>query len=71
MTRNRRFVLLVIIMMAALALLLAGCGVGPGSVGPVVPEVATQVAETADDGSCSVADNPPCYVPEGWMLDDD
>lgn len=59
---NRKFVIVATIVVVLA--LLAACG-GEGLTGgtnvPVVTELVT------NENVCSVANDPPCFVPEGWL----
>lgn len=62
---NRKVLFRAIVLMAlVLVLLLAACGGGDLSGGTNVPVVAKSVTT---ESNCSVASDPPCFVPEGWL----
>lgn len=60
---NRKILFYAIVFMA-LVLLLAACGGGDLSAGTNVPVVTESVTT---ESNCSVASDPPCFVPEGWL----
>lgn len=62
---NRKILFCVIVLMA-LVLLLTACGGGELTGGTNVPAVTDLVT---NEIVCSVASDPPCFVPDGWLVE--